>query len=415
MLLVQQYLLEHSFDDLAKNHGVYASFSKSGHKFSMNYSQIESKDSDLLSQECRGLILSLENGNIIDGTLTDKGINRDNVIPGKTRVIAYPMRRFFNYGQGACANINWNDENLKIQDKMDGTLIILYYDPFINEWCCGTRSVPDADLLMDNGIYTFRLLFEKALYDTCGLSFENYTSNLDKEITYCFELTTPYNRIVVNYPSNKVTIIAARQIIYSSTMIGGINNEIFWSCQELDTNKIKTYGVPVVRTHPYASADDLIKLVDTFDPLENEGIVVCDSNFNRIKIKNINYVLYSKSRDTLCNDRAFLSLILNEKEDDFMEFLPEEFKNRVLLLKDKLKLFKFNLMDRYENIKANSNSKKEFALAVQKEKLWGAPLFAMYDKKCNNFNEFILQNKSKIDSSFSHSFLDKFLENILNN
>ena len=62
MLLVQKYLETHTFGDLAKEHGVYASFSKSGHKFSLNYDQIEAKESDPLAQECRGLILACEDG-----------------------------------------------------------------------------------------------------------------------------------------------------------------------------------------------------------------------------------------------------------------------------------------------------------------------------------------------------------------
>ncbi len=62
MLLVQKYLETHSFANLAAEHGVYASFSKSGHKFSLNYDQIEAKESDPLAQECRGLILSALDG-----------------------------------------------------------------------------------------------------------------------------------------------------------------------------------------------------------------------------------------------------------------------------------------------------------------------------------------------------------------
>ena len=60
MLLVQKFLETKTFGDLARDHGVYASFSKSGHKFSLNYDQIEARESDPLSQQCRGLILALK-------------------------------------------------------------------------------------------------------------------------------------------------------------------------------------------------------------------------------------------------------------------------------------------------------------------------------------------------------------------
>src|ERR1700690_2994592 len=102
MLLVQQYLENHSFADLAKDHGVYPSFSKSGHNFSLNYEMSQSKESDPLAQECRGLILALADGSVIPGaTISDGKINRDTVVPGATKILAFPMRRFFNHGQGS--------------------------------------------------------------------------------------------------------------------------------------------------------------------------------------------------------------------------------------------------------------------------------------------------------------------------
>lgn len=61
MLDIQQYLLTHSFNDLAKDHGIYPGFGKKDKrdntKFSLNYDQIESKNSNPLTHECRGLIL----------------------------------------------------------------------------------------------------------------------------------------------------------------------------------------------------------------------------------------------------------------------------------------------------------------------------------------------------------------------
>src|SRR5271166_895148 len=212
MLMVQKYLETHSFGDLVRDHGVYASFSKSGHKFSLNYDQIEAKEADPLSQECRGLVLAKLDGSSMLPSSGEKSPHPD-YSPGFTQVLAFPMKRFFNYGQGSAAAIDWNDPKLTVLEKMDGTLCIVYYDPIIEQWCVATRSVPEADLLMDNGLFTFRTLFEKALYDTTGgLPFEQFTALLDKNYTYCFELTTPYNRIVVAYPECRITLLAARKM-----------------------------------------------------------------------------------------------------------------------------------------------------------------------------------------------------------
>src|ERR1700683_3105357 len=82
-LLVQEYLETHSFGDLIRDHGVYASFSKQGHKFSLNYDMIEAKDDDLLAQECRGLILSTETGIAIDFQFREINgrLNHDHICP----------------------------------------------------------------------------------------------------------------------------------------------------------------------------------------------------------------------------------------------------------------------------------------------------------------------------------------------
>src|SRR5215472_2256731 len=109
MLLVQEYLETHTLGDLARDHGVYASFSKSGYKFSLNYDQIEAKESDPLAQQCRGLILATPDGQPVVGQRTPDGkIDRTGTVIGKTKILAYPMNRFFNYGQSAAASIDWN-------------------------------------------------------------------------------------------------------------------------------------------------------------------------------------------------------------------------------------------------------------------------------------------------------------------
>jgi len=97
MLLVQEYLKTKSFGDLAREHGVYASFSKSGHKWSLNYDQIEAKESDPLAQECRGLILSAVDGKsfLNQAVIVNGKLSYDNIVPGDTTILAYPIEKIF--------------------------------------------------------------------------------------------------------------------------------------------------------------------------------------------------------------------------------------------------------------------------------------------------------------------------------
>jgi hypothetical protein len=422
MLLVQKYLEEHSFSDLVKEHGVYASFSKSGHKWSLNYDQIEARESDPLSQECRGLILSCDDGNSLSSLAIqiENKLSYDHICPGKTKILAYPMRRFFNYGQGSAANINWSDPGLSILEKLDGTLCIMYYDSIINQWCVATRSVSEANILLDNGLFTFRTLFEKALQETANLSFDDFAAKLNRRLTYCFELTTPYNRVVVNYSNCRLTLLSARNIYsYEEIQIpssNGLDKELLpytWVKE-----KFNLCGIPFVRKYTYTSVQELVDWVSTLNPMESEGVVVLDSNFNRIKIKNAAYVAYNKLNDRLgTSERNCLEIILSEKDDDVISFLPEEIAKNLIKIKSQLQTFIHRYDDSYSMFKTAADAvclgdKKTFALMINEasktNNYWSAPFFQMFAGKAVNMKDFIQQNKK--DGTWSNGFLDRILE-----
>lgn len=405
MLLVQKYLETHTFGDLARDHGVYASFSKSAHKFSLNYDQIEAKESDPLAQECRGLVLSAEDGKPFTSVEVNGRPNYDHVSPGKTKILAFPMKRFFNHGQGSAANIDWSDPKLAVLEKLDGTLCIVYFDPWTDKWCVATRSVPEADLPMDNGIYTFRTLFEKALTETTGYEFDVFTRSLDKAYTYCFELTTPYNRIVVEYKTNGVTLLAVRGLV---------------TLQELDFKHpivdLLPTSLPLVQAHTYTSVQELVDWVSSLNPMEHEGVVVRDGNFNRIKVKNAAYVAYNKVRDALATSpRNMVELILTEKDDDVIPMLPEEIVKNLQAIKSGVQKTIKQHDEAYLVAKAQADStmpgdKKTFAILVTQNKaLWTAPFFQMFDGKAANMKDFIMKSRGK-DGTWGNSFLDKMLE-----
>ena len=414
MLLVQEFLKTHTFRQLAEQFGVYASFAKSGYKFSLNYDQIESKESDVLAQQCRGLVLSTVDGHSLSSQAIeiDGRLRYDDICPGETAILAYPMDRFFNNGQGAAAKIDWNDPNISILEKLDGTLTIVYFDKFSKQWCVATRSVPEADLIIDMGVYTFRTLFEKAVKDTLNLDFDMFTTSLVKDMTYCFELTTPYNRIVVKYDDFKITLLSVR---YIPTL------------KELDPTPLAIVligKVPCVHAYTYMSIDDILKWVSDQNPLEHEGVVVRDSNYNRIKIKNAAYVAFNRTRDILsASDRNILDLIFQEKDDDVLPMLSPEIANKLQKMKkdtqDIIKLYDeiyFKVGDMADSIMPGD--KKTFALTVNSfvneyklnnQKLWTAPLFQIFSGKAKNMKDFIQKNRNK-DGHWSNGFLDIFLE-----
>ena len=236
-LLVQQFLQNHSLKDLELEHGVYASVSNNKRKISLSYDQIETKNDDELSWDCRGLILAKSDFNEFD--VVDGKLNKDIMI-GDTQIVAFPLRRFFNHGQEV-ANIDLQDKHLSVLEKVDGTFTILYFDQFMHEWHVATRSVPEANLFIDTSKFTFRTLFEEALKES-NYSFKELTSKLDATITYCFELTSPYNRIVVKYDDIELTLLAARSLT---------------TLKEIDISNLDI-GVQHVYTHNLSSLQFLL-------------------------------------------------------------------------------------------------------------------------------------------------------------
>ncbi len=243
--------------------------------------------------------------------------------------------------------------------------------------------------------------------ETINITIEEYCHQLDKNVTYCYELTTPYNRIVVYYPDCKVTLLAARDIT---------------TFEELDIKSIKQ-SVPVVSEYPLQTLDDIVNYVNEQNPISHEGVVVKDSSFNRIKVKNINYVYFNRCRDVLGTSyRAILSLILNEKDDDVVPFMPQEIVDDIKDIKVKLAEFiaRFNnqyndIMNKYNVMKQDNkyvswSDRKIFASVVNEFAEWKSPMFDIYMGKSKNINEYIASRAN--GGEFPNSILDMILEHI---
>ncbi len=411
-LLVQDFLENNTIKDLREKHGVYCSFNKKAYKFSLSYDQIETKDSDLLSQDCRGLILAAVDGRSFEGVMINGRLNYDHICPGKTVILNFGMRRFFNLGQGAAEELELTDPNVKILRKIDGTCCFLYKDIISNEWCIATRSTPEADIPLDtNNGFTFRTLFEKGLFETTGKTFDNFTKSLSTEKSYWFELTSPYINSVIKYKTTSLTYLGARFLT---------------SFNEEKPHECRIRGIPVPKEQSFNDINDLLSWVNSNDPTleDGEGVVAvkyAGSSFPRVKIKNINYCALHKIKDALiASDRNCIQLILSGKEDDVLPSLAPE-------IADHIKNMKINfvkMINQYDifyneiNIELHSlqmqtsgiPSQKDFALLIQNKYkgIWAAPLYQMRAGKCSNMKDFVMNNSK--NGIYSDSFLDKILE-----
>jgi len=390
---VQNYLLTHSLSDLERDHAVKARWSQDRSKFSLNYDMIESRESDKLACECRGLVLAP----------VQLPKNDDEPV-GETEVLGRPMYRFFNHGQSEAAKINFEAKNTRFYNKLDGSFTMLYYDKNRGEWCVATRSVPDADQPL------FELALSKCFY---GKSFKQFTERLEKDCSFIFELCSPMNRIVVDYQDYSITLLA---VIENNTG------------REFDIEPWGTSGVvpKVCQTYKLGNLDEMIAFVSSRNPLEHEGIVVCDENFNRVKVKNPSYLALNRVRDSVAKSpRALMELCLQGKIDDVVSLLPEYLLDRALEMREALRTLIRSLDDQYleclREAKEKSNGydeRKQLALAVNRHKdpkssknhsLWMGYTMHRYEGKCSDFQGYAKFQIDPETGRYRKSFLDNLL------
>lgn len=388
--LVIEYLRTHTFKQLEIEHGVYTRPTTDFNKTSLNYDMIDAKPTDELACQCRGLVIRTQ------FQLTEE--TWSNTIPGECTVLAWPLNRFFNLGDGNCAPVNWS--NTIIYEKLDGTMIVLYWDPKPSKWCVGTRAVCEADLPVSLSLHTFSDLFWMSLGMSTQLSVEQVCDALQKDVTYVFELTTPVNQVVVLHKDYRVTLLATRH-----TQTG---------VESLVGDHAKRLGVATPRVWELKSPADIEKFVDDADPKVLEGAVVCDIDFNRIKVKNKSYVLASKAKDSISSSpRNAIEIILRKKADDIVSLLDDITAKTLLTMQDNVRTVFQNIDKTYVDCLARSTgadakeTRKNFAINVMSSGVWYSPLFAMYEKKALNVRDYIdkLIDADKLTPSILDSVL----------
>jgi len=401
-LLVQNFLQTNNFIDLAKQHGVYASFNKTFTKCSLNYDQIEAKNSDKLACQCRGVILSKED-------LSPFGADKESSefsIPGNTKIISRGFDRFFNYGDGEDL-IDWN--NISVFEKLDGTCTFCYYCPISNNWHIATRSSPEADIPLSINKYTFRSLFEKALAETTSKSFEDFCKGLDKDYTYIYELTTPINLVVVKYDDYKIHLLGVRNLTTQK--------------EELNLSNFAN-GVPVVPHYNMQTINDVLKYTSEINPIQHEGVVVRDFNYHRTKVKSPAYVLAHRTIGSLVSsDRARLALVLTDKLDDVKPMLPLSIFDELMELQGRLlNLYKYNdqkfnefvvKLNQFKNDPDYSSwsDQKIFASIVKGDKtIFETYMFSRFRNACSSFKDFA--SKQKKDNEYCKVFIDGIINQL---
>ncbi len=211
---------------------------------SFKYSMIESPLDTKIAQEARSLVLDSE----------------DN-----WNLVCQGFEKFFNFGEGKAAQL---DLSTTIAfEKVDGSLIVAYV--YKNDWQFCTTGTPDAHTPIDKFDLTFRNLFLQTLGQQLPDP-EKYQDDF-----WFFELVSPYNKVVVNYP--KANIVA----------LGGRNKHTREMFSPERTAEV--WGVECVKRYPFQSIELLVNSLEGVSGFSREGYVLHDGK-NYLKIKNEDYV-----------------------------------------------------------------------------------------------------------------------------
>lgn len=338
MLEIQRYLRdeENSLESLSKK-PYNLSISESEKLVGFKYSQIDSDMSKDICQEARGLIL-------------DK---RD------WSVVSYPFKKFFNAAEGHAVSLDW--DSVKLYEKMDGTCCPMYY--FEGAWHVHTLGTLFAEgpvggeneMTKEFHGDTFADLFWETWYEIHDG--QSKLEKLDEDMVYTFELITPFNRVVKDYGERKLTLI-------------GVRNR-----ETLEEEWVEEYedmfDIPDIVDASDLDVGTVRSMIENeLDPLD-EGFVIVDKDFNRIKIKSESYVFAHRARGNVIDRKhGFVEQIVLGNDDDIIGIYPE-YEDAFKRLKRKIQYVENDMEAYWKGIGGpntdpnDAEERKRFAIKAQ--------------------------------------------------
>lgn len=273
-------------------------------------------------------------------TLMTRGL----ILDDELNIVARPFGKFFNIEEHSVEDIP--KKPFEVYEKLDGSLGILYWineKPFI-----ATRGSFESE----QAKHANKILYEK---------YSHTFNNLQKEVTYLFEIIYPQNRVVVDYESLDDLVLLA--IIDNKT--------------GLDINEKMEIGFPKVNKHEGLKGFQEIKNMN----LENkEGFVLKFENSFRVKVKFEAYVKLHKIVTGTSNIAIWEYMQEGKLISDLLEKVPDEFYDWVKNTQAEIQNKFDEILNDSTLVFVEKETRKETALYFQKQK-YPAVLFDMLDGK----------------------------------
>jgi hypothetical protein len=283
-LSIVTYIKENGLDNAIKEFNLKSK--DYGYKVLLKYDQIASQMGFSEVQDCRGLILE----------------------KGTWKVMSLAFRKFFNSAEGHAHKIDWL--TAYIYEKCDGSLIQLYWDWHKGKWMVGTSGMAEAEGEVNDKPNTS---FSDLFWNTIKTYLRFDTKKLSKDCTYVFELMTPYNIVVCPHGESKVALLAVRNVRNGLKELSHVQVKLI----------AEDLGLPVPKRFNL-NATNIGHLIATFEgmPYTEEGYVICDANFNRVKLKNPAYLAahHLKSKTSA---HYIMTIVETNEIDEYAATFPE--------------------------------------------------------------------------------------------
>ena len=367
MLAIIRYIKEKGLADAIQTFKLKCKVYDS--KILLKYDQLESNMSLEEVQDCRGLILEKDTW----------------------KILSLPLRKFFNYGEGNAAKIDLS--TAKCLYKIDGTFIHVYFDWNEKKWVAATSGMAEAEGEVNNVTNT---TFSQLFWNTAKLDL----SKLLIGNCYMFELCTPENIVVTPHTNYSVTLLAVRNI---NTLSEFSYDELVLISEDLSVNLVGFISMEI------QTLDDVSKnFIDM--PFSEEGYVVIDKDFNRVKIKNPAYVAahFLKSKSGF---HHIMEIIKSNEVDEFIATFMHR-KDEI----HQLEVAYYKLMVKLGDLWLTLS--KETPLVGKTQKHYAEQVFELTEKnKLKMFSGLffsLVNNKISSISEYLREFDNKKLYEILN-
>jgi hypothetical protein len=288
-------------------------------------------------------------------------------------VICATMDRFFNHGENGSPDLP-DLKMVQFQEKEDGSLAILYWNPIINQWMWKTRNTFDLGTIKVGGSRNLLDLLKK-------IDVGNLMEVVDKNVSYMFELCTTCSTVVVQHDVSKLVVLSARSTTYPFPEV---------SIENLPTQ------IPRPRTFKFNTVDECKEYIKLRDPRKYEGMVAkfgsLDNPF-RVKIKSPDFVAFANTSrvDTPAPEQIIAAIMKNDlpellaTHNGKWDKLAQEIQSKLVEFHKKVKIIDELLVATPPNPPL---TKKEEAEIIKKSV---CPAYHFARAKYVNVNAFLLK------------------------